>query len=86
MNGRVIPVIGSKPIVIDIFCICWYIISPINPIIIYLLILFLDFIDILINSISKSIIVIMSSRLPINPRLLAITLKIKSVCASGKYT
>ena len=23
MNGRVIPIIGSNPIVIDIFCTCW---------------------------------------------------------------
>ena len=36
MNGSVIPIIGSSPIVIDIFCICWNNNTAIIPPIAYL--------------------------------------------------
>ena len=85
MNGSVIPIIGSNPIVIDILYICWNKSTAIIPPIAYLsgnsFVLFTE----LINVKSKNNIIISNVIEPIRPVLDANTAKIKSVCISGKY-
>ena len=54
------------------------------PAVKYLSRLFCDLNPILINNISKTHIARIVNPPPINPKLKAITAKIKSVCASGK--
>ena len=77
------PVIGSNPIFIPIFCICWYKIIARKPIIINLYVLSFEFFAIIIKLKLKINIVIINIIHPINPKLLAKTEKIKSVCPSG---
>lgn len=79
INGRVIPVIGNKPIVMEMFCICWYIRAPAIPDITALLVLVFNII------ISKQVIDIIKIRIPVSPYILENEEKIKSVCPSGKY-
>ena len=85
MNGRVIPIIGSSPIVIEILYICWNSSTAIIPPIAYLsgnsFVLFTEFISVR----SKNNIMIIKPNEPIRPVFDANTAKIKSVCISGKY-
>ena len=85
MNGRVIPIIGSRPIVIDMLYICWNnrtaIIPPIAYLSVRLLVLFTE----LINVRSKNNIINKRLIAPIKPVFEVNTAKIKSVCISGKY-
>lgn len=85
MNGSVIPMIGSSPIVIDIFWICWNNKTAIIPPIIYLSVVSVVFDTIVIKLISKNIIKLISNRAPINPKHELNTVNMKSVCISGKY-
>ena len=85
MNGRVIPIIGSNPIVIEMLYICWNKSTEIIPPIAYLSVNPFVLLTELINVISKSNIVINRHIEPISPVFDANTAKIKSVCISGKY-
>ena len=54
MNGNVIPIIGRRPIVIDMFCTCWNTNTAIIPPIVYLSVISVVFDTICINVISKN--------------------------------
>ena len=84
MNGRVIPIIGSKPIVIEILYICWNSNTAMIPPIAYLSVRVLVLLTELINVKSKNNIIIINPREPMKPVFEVNTAKIKSVCISGK--
>ena len=85
INGKVIPIIGSKPIVIPIFCICWKSNTAIIPPTDSLSLIFGVFDDSDMIFKSKYIISPIRRKEPINPKFDAYTANIKSVCISGKY-
>lgn len=85
MNGRVIPVIGRRPIVIEIFWICWNISIPTIPNNIYLSVSLIFLLAINNTLISKYTMIARRITTPIKPKFDANTAKIKSVEDSGKY-
>lgn len=85
IKGRVIPIIGSNPNVIDILCICWNNSTDIIPAINSLSLSLYDLLANPIILISKYIINPIRINAPISPKFDANTANIKSVCISGKY-
>ena len=84
-NGRVIPIIGNKPIVIDMLYNCWNKRTPIIPPTAYLSVILLVLLEYPIKVKSKYDIINIKIIEPIKPVLEAYTANIKSVCISGKY-